>query len=314
MDIVLKDVLDTISITTAVYFRTDFRTPYAIRVPAYERAARFHMAVRGDCLVRIDDGTEADVAEGDLVLIPNGASHVITCGREAPEILLDDALCRTGYEGHGPFVFGPDSDEQGCQLVCGHFAFAKGADHPLLGLLPSIVHISREKRRAMPLLDEMAAMVERQVFNDDPDAAASFGRLSEALFIEILRAASQAVPRLATLFAAISDAQLGRALAAIHADVGAPWTVEALAGHAAMSRTRFAERFRALVGMAPMAYLTEWRLQRGLKMLADGKLPVKTIAAQVGYKSAAAFSRAFTQRFGERPSSVGRNEAAAAVD
>ncbi|MFX7870677.1 helix-turn-helix transcriptional regulator, partial [Acinetobacter baumannii] len=82
---------------------------------------------------------------------------------------------------------------------------------------------------------------------------------------------------------AISDAQLGRALAAIHADVGAPWTVEALAGHAAMSRTRFAERFRALVGMAPMAYLTEWRLQRGLKMLADGKLPVKTIAAQVGY-------------------------------
>ncbi|MGJ3648638.1 AraC family transcriptional regulator [Sphingomonas sp. GlSt437] len=311
MDYVLKDVLDTVSITTAFYFRTDFRKPYAIRVPAYESVARFHMAFHGYCQVRIDDGTVVDLGEGDLVLVPNGASHVLACGGDAPEILLEDAFQRTGYEGHGPFVFGYDGEADGCQLICGHFAFAKGADHPLLALLPSIVHIPAARRRALPLLDEMSALIGRQVFNDDPDATASFGRLSEALFIEILRAASHDVPRLATLFAAISDPHLGRALAAIHANVGAQWTVEALAGHAAMSRTRFAERFRALVGLSPMAYLTEWRLQRGLKLLADGQLPVKTVAAQVGYTSPAAFSRAFSERFGHSPSSVGRAPAAA---
>lgn len=305
-DYVLKDVLDTVSITSAIYFRTDFRKPYAIRVPAYDRAARFHMAMVGDCVVRIDDGTAIHLLEGDLVLVPNGASHVISCGDAAPEIMLDDALHRTGYEGHGPFVFGYDAEDGGCQLICGHFAFAPGADHPLLALLPGIVHISAARRRALPLLEEMSGLVGRQVFNDDPDATASFGRLSEALFIEILRATSQDVPRLATLFAAISDPHLGRALAAIHANVGAQWTVDALAGQAGMSRTRFAERFRDLVGMAPMAYLTEWRLQRGLKLLADGKLPVKTIAAQVGYTSAAAFTRAFGERFDRSPSSVGK--------
>lgn len=308
-DYVLKDVLDTVSITSAIYFRTDFRKPYAIRVPAYQRAARFHMAVRGDCVVQIDDGTAIHLQEGGLVLVPNGASHLISCGDAAPEIMLEDALHRTGYEGHGPFVFGYDAEEDGCQLVCGHFAFAQGADHPLLGLLPGIVHIPAARRQALPLLDEMSGLVARQVFNDDADATASFGRLSEALFIEILRAAARDVPRLETLFAAISDPHLGRALVALHANVGAQWTVEALAGQAGMSRTRFAERFRDLIGMAPMAYLTEWRLQRGLKLLADGKLPVKTIAARVGYTSAAAFTRAFRERFDCSPSSIGKDRA-----
>lgn len=306
MDYVLKDVLDTVAITSAFYFRTDFRDHYAIRVPAYRRVARFHMAFHGSCTVRIDQGTAIALAEGDLVLVPNGASHVIGCGEAAPEILLDDAFALTGYEGHGPFVFGYDGPASGCQLVCGHFAFAEGADHPLLALLPEIVHIPAARRRTMPLLDEMSQLIGRQVFNDDPDAAASFGRLSEAMFIEILRAAAQDAPRLATFFAAISDAQIGRALVAIHADVAAPWSVETLARHAAMSRSRFAERFRDLVGLSPMAYLSEWRLQRALKLLSDGHVPVKTVAAQVGYTSAAAFTRAFTERFGCSPSRVGR--------
>lgn len=306
MDSMMRGVLDTVSITSAFYFRTDFRAPYAIRVPAYESVARFHMTVSGECVILVGNDVAVRLNEGDLVLVPYGASHVITGGDRTNEVVLDDAFQQVGYHGHGPFVFGDIDADSSCKLVCGHFSFAKGADHPLLMLLPAIVHVPVDARKRLPLLDEMASLIARQVLNDDPDAGATFSRLSEALFMEILRAASNEVPQLSMLVAAISDPHLGRALTAIHDNVAARWTVDTLAGHAAMSRTRFAERFRALLGMTPMAYLIEWRLQRALKLLHDRRLPIKTVAAQVGYESASGFTRAFTERFGRSPSSVAR--------
>lgn len=68
-----------------------------------------------------------------------------------------------------------------------------------------------------------------------------------------------------------------------------------------MSRSRFAERFRELVGSGPMAYIVDWRLQRALNLLAESNVPIKTVANRVGYRSAAAFTRAFSERFGCSP-------------
>jgi AraC family transcriptional regulator, activator of mtrCDE len=100
---------------------------------------------------------------------------------------------------------------------------------------------------------------------------------------------------------AVYDPQIGRALMLIHGDVAAPWTVESLAAAVGMSRSRFAERFSQLVERGPMAYVAEWRLQRALSSLAAAPTPIKTVARSVGYRSAAAFTRAFTERFGCSP-------------
>lgn len=68
-----------------------------------------------------------------------------------------------------------------------------------------------------------------------------------------------------------------------------------------MSRSRFADRFRELVGSGPMAYIGDWRLQRALSLLAESNVPIKAVAHRVGYRSAAAFTRAFSERFGGSP-------------
>jgi transcriptional regulator GlxA family with amidase domain len=106
--------------------------------------------------------------------------------------------------------------------------------------------------------------------------------------------------------AALRDPQLGRALAAIHHDPTSNWTVASLAAASAMSLSAFAARFGAMVGCAPMAYLTRVRMRLARDLLGDRRLDVGTVAERVGYRSEAAFSRAFKRTLGISPGSARR--------
>ncbi|WP_372588200.1 helix-turn-helix domain-containing protein [Acidovorax sp. BLS4] len=48
------------------------------------------------------------------------------------------------------------------------------------------------------------------------------------------------------------------------------------------------------------------RVGQALHLLLTSRLPVKTIAARVGYDSAATFSKRFSERYGLDPAQVGR--------
>jgi transcriptional regulator GlxA family with amidase domain len=102
------------------------------------------------------------------------------------------------------------------------------------------------------------------------------------------------------VLAGLADPRLARALTAMHEAPGKPWSLEDLADAAGMSRTRFAERFRAVIGRTPIDYLTLWRMTVARQRLAKGK-PVKSVAVEVGYDSAAAFSRVFSRIVGHPP-------------
>jgi AraC-like DNA-binding protein len=99
----------------------------------------------------------------------------------------------------------------------------------------------------------------------------------------------------------MTDAQVGRALELMHNDPERAWTVESLAAEVGMSRSRFADRFAELMGEGPLAYLTEWRLQKALARLSGSEVSAKELAREAGYQSPAAFTRAFAHRFGMPP-------------
>ena len=77
--------------------------------------------------------------------------------------------------------------------------------------------------------------------------------------------------------------------------------MDELSGSVALSRSAFAERFTGLLGQPPMQYLTRWRLQLAADFLRGSQRAVAAIAAEVGYDSEAAFSRAFKREFGAAP-------------
>lgn len=302
MSDVLSDILDTIDLKATLYFRTEFHPPFSVEVPRFRRAARFHLIIQGQCYVRLQNGTVVLAMPGDLVFVPNGHSHLLSSAPVGHGNPLGDLISEAGFTGQGPFIVGSGPVEKSCQMICGHFNFAEGSDHQLLHAVPEILQISAADRAAQPMLDDIMRLIARRAFSDGSGTSASISRLSEVLFIEVMRASLSQLGGEIRIMAAVNDPQIGRALAAIHRDIARPWTVDSLAHTAGMSRTRFAERFRDLLGSSPMAYAAEWRLQRALRHLGSGKRPVKAIAGEVGFRSVAAFSRAFRARFGRAPS------------
>ena len=142
-----------------------------------------------------------------------------------------------------------------------------------------------------------------------PGSEAATNRLAEVLFIQTLRAhlalAGDGCRR--GWLRAIFDPQIGTALSSIHEDVKVPSTVESLAASAGMSRSAFAARFRQLLGQTPLAYVTDWRMQKAILLLQQGDKKLADIAQSVGYESDAAFSKAFKRVLGRAPGEYRRD-------
>lgn len=238
---------------------------------------------------------------GDFILIPNGASHILADQPTDTAPPLETVLEAVGYRGEALLSIGSGDPQAATQLVCGHLTFGSGADHPLLRALPPFIHIAGATRCRRPWFDEVLKMLVIHVFNGHPGSIAVVTRLSEVLFIEAIRSAGDEAPRLKAMIEGFSDDRIGRAIALIHRDPAKHWTVGMLAREVGMSRTRFATLFHDLIGMAPIGYLAERRLQKGVALLTTTRKTIGEIAPASGYASPAAFTRAFVERFGKSP-------------
>jgi AraC-like DNA-binding protein len=127
-------------------------------------------------------------------------------------------------------------------------------------------------------------------------------RLAELMFIEVLRRYLDGLPPgQKGWLAGLRDDVVGRALTLLHGQPARPWTLAELARESASSRSNLARQFTLLVGQPPMQYLARWRMQVAANLLRQNTAKIANIAAQVGYDSEAAFSRAFKKATGVAP-------------
>lgn len=300
MDI-LGDILGTLDLKGALYFRTDFSPPWGVTVPSLQQAARFHLVIQGECHVNVQGGEQFKLGPGDLVLIPNGASHILSDKPLSKAPPLEKVLQQHNYQGEGTLSVGTGNPEASTQMVCGHYTFRQYAEHPIIQALPSHLVTTNSCRAKHPLLDNVLRLVSQIIFTDKAGSEAAITRLSEVIFIELLRSGIGHQPALQSIMDAFHDPKISRSLKLIHHHHSEPWTVESLASEVAMSRSRFANRFSELLGTGPMAYLANWRLQKSLALLDNARLSVQQIAEQSGYQSPSAFTRAFSGKFGTSP-------------
>ncbi len=133
-------------------------------------------------------------------------------------------------------------------------------------------------------------------------------KLSELLFIELVRMHLESLPREQTgWLAGLRDRHVGQALSLLHAEPARPWTLEDLSGAVGLSRSALADRFAGFVGVPPMHYLAKWRMQIASGLLTSGQANIARIAVEVGYDSEAAFSRAFKKIVGMPPAAWRKN-------
>ena len=126
-------------------------------------------------------------------------------------------------------------------------------------------------------------------------------KMSEAIFAQAIRAYIEQAREVDCGVAGFADPHLARALTAFHQAPTANWTVATLAREAGLSRTGFAERFTARIGVTPMSYVTSWRMQIAREALGTRGLSVAEAAEVSGYASESAFSRVFKKEIGLSP-------------
>lgn len=299
---VLSDILATVRLRGSLYFRTDFRPPWGLRVPQFGRVARFHLVTRGTCWVRVEHGPEPIRLEaGDIILIPAGAEHVLADTPDTPCRTVDEVVRAAGFTGHGALVMGGEDAGAPTRMVCGHFAYDEDLQHPLIERLPPAIVVRWDADHRDTPLEDAFRYITREVQEGLPGHEAVVARLSEILFVQVIRSWANREQHERGVLAALGDPRLGPALAAMHARPNHRWTVGTLSRQANMGRTAFAERFGAVVGDPPLRYLARWRVQLAKRMLAESSLSLEQIAERVGYDSGPAFSRAFKKHTGMAP-------------
>lgn len=197
------------------------------------------------------------------------------------------------------------------RLVCGSFRFERRDAHPLLELLPPLIHLRPAEAPAAEWLEATLRFLAWETREAKPGTETIVSRLTDVVFVQVLRAWIEALPEgRGGWLGALRDRQVGAALALVHRAPERDFTNASLAAAVGMSRSRFAARFSALVGEPPLAYVSRWRLETAAGLLRDGALSLGEVAERVGYDSEAAFSKAFRRRFGSPPGAYRRSRAA----
>lgn len=300
----LSDILSRLQLTGTLYFRTSFTSPWSVGVPKYENVARFHYALKGRCLVRIDPRKPPVFLEqGDLVIITRGAAHTLYCDpkTENQALMVDEVVEASGFTGVGALVYGDFGTDHETQLVCGHFAFGKDASHPLIDALPAHIHINNYGEASGVWLENTLRVIGAEVGQEHLGSDLIALKLSEIIFAQALRSYLESEGQDTPVLAGFADPHIARVLTAIHNAPGEPWSLEKLAAISGMSRTAFASRFSQCITMTPLGYITHWRMQIARQQLANSNEPIIEIAEQVGYGSEAAFSRVFKKHHDESP-------------
>ncbi|MQX17814.1 helix-turn-helix domain-containing protein [Sinorhizobium terangae] len=176
--------------------------------------------------------------------------------------------------------------------------------NPLMNALPDQMRVEIND---IPTLRDTTAAFVAEALGSRCGRSAALNRLCEVMVLLILRSAIDRGTAQPGLLAGLSHPALHRTLVAMHDAPDRVWNSEDLAAVAGMSRSHFMARFRDVVGTTPQAYLTEWRLTIARRKLSKGAR-VKAVARQVGFASAAAFSRAYFRKFGEWPSLQGQGD------
>jgi len=173
----------------------------------------------------------------------------------------------------------------------------------VLSVLPPIIHLRKEDYQSVQELDLLVHLFLAEAAHEGASQWAILSRLAEVLFMQMLRMFATQTPESASgWLRGLADPPIAATLQAIHANPAEQWTVERLAAEAHLSRSAFAERFKAIVGETPLHYLQRWRMQRAAHFMDTGNLPLKTIITLSGYASEAAFRKAFHQWLGMLPS------------
>jgi AraC family transcriptional regulator, activator of mtrCDE len=258
--------------------------------------AQFHIVMRGCCVLEMAGHGPLKLCAGDILLLPRGDAHVVrsvstdgTARRIVTEIR--NAIRAKSTPGSTPDT----------ELVCGILQVEDATDNAVIAALPNFIVLRSNKLPLAERLHTISLCISEELDLGQAGGAVIATNLATALFVMMLREHLEESPPAKGFLALLSHRPTAQAVIAMLREPSHDWALDMLAKSSSTSRATLVRAFRKIAGVAPLAFLTELRLGLAHQRLATTNDPIGEIAADVGYQSEAALSRALLRRYGVRP-------------
>jgi len=346
----LSELLRAVRLRGAIFYYVDGFAPWVAEaphareiapaiIPGADHLIEYHVVTRGRCWGAIAGEPAVRLEQGDVIMFPHGDAHVLSSApgmrvpaldrniyyapkpAQLPYVLsqhgvvtreeagVGTSLAPAGAEPREP----PDGAAGGGEsatIVCGFLGIDTRPFNPLLASLPRLLHMQGAAAEGA-WNGHFIALAVAEASRKRPGGEAVLERLSELMFVDVVRRYLEAMPSGETGWrAGLRDRYVGRALALMHDAPSRRWTIDDLCHAVGLARSALHERFMDLVGQSPMQYLTQWRMQVASRLLSETTLNLAAVALESGYESEAAFSRAFKRMVGVPPATWRRDRAA----
>jgi len=305
---IVPQVLDLVRLNGAIFFRSQFRSPWSYTSPPVLELAGalphapgslvlFHIVAEGQCWIALQDGARRYLSGGDVVVMPYADAYASGSEEDADPVSITALLPPPPWIEFPQIDYGGDGENT--RMVCGYLRGDAVLFDPVLRALPPLFVV----RPTGPAAAWVTASVEYAMQARQLAPSGMNQRLPELLFTEVLGIylKESGDLELTGWLAALRDPVVGPALSVLHTRPAHDWTVAELAHTVATSKTVLIDRFNLLLGRPPIRYLTEWRLNLASGLLRTTESGITEIAGRVGYTSEEAFSRAFKRALGQSP-------------
>ena len=303
----LSDVLRVAHLTGGVFLHAEFFEPWCITaqlesqycapfIGTSSHLILYHYVAEGRLKVQVGGEDAFELSAGEIVVFPRNDIHKMGSKLDFPPAIASDLIVPS--PNGGLYAIRHGGDGALTRLVCGFLGCDSVEGNLLISTLPRALRLNVEEGSAADWIRSTFQYAADEVATGRPGSETVLAKLSELLFVETVRRYAESLPEDETgWLAGLRDRYVARALALFHCDIARPWTVDGLGREVGLSRSALGERFTRLIGIAPMHYLANWRMQVAAQELRNSSASLAQIASRVGYESEAAFSRAFKKAF-----------------
>lgn len=273
-----------------------------------DRDAVVYAVTAGIAYLTVDGDEPRLLMTGDIVILTTGAAHSLS---SAPGVDIHscDVAAAEKARRDGDVLRLGEGDTQ-TQILGASYSHDTAGSTPVFALLPAVIHFRAQELDSG--LTDVVRLLGRELTRPGLATHLVLDRLVDVLLVEILRTWIAADPQVdASWWGVLRDPLLLQAVTRIHEAPGHPWTTDGLAREVATSKQTLIRRFASFAGTTPGEYLTRWRMNLAAHRLRDTDDSLEAIAADVGYTSVYAFSRAFHR---ERSLPPGRYRTAARTE
>lgn len=305
----LSEVLHLMRMSGMFYALSEVTAPWGMAMPVIPDTMMFHFVTEGRCWLEVDDLEPRVLEPGTLALVPHGRGHRLVHEAGGPTVdlfaipreELSDRYELIRHGGGGAMT----------RLVCGAVHFDSPAARQFVDFLPRLICVDAWSAAQVEWLHGTLRFMASEARHLQPGGETIITRLADVLVIQALRSwlaeeGSGDSRGEGNWLRAIQDPQIGRAIVQVHRNPAAPWSVQELATTAGMSRSGFAARFKEVAGESPLQYVTRWRMLMATSRLQESDATLAELSDQFGYRSEAAFSRAFKRAMGVSPGRMRR--------